>query len=146
MSALLQLAKLFRVHPDDVDAAMRSERGYRAALSRRSLFAAGAALAAGSVFSGGPLPILLHVYSDGFEWYTGETLGHAYGAREDYSGVTLDEDNSLELVPDHHPISIWTDPEGAIAYPDDDGAETLVLTAAEWARREGRGFLCTTEY
>ena len=74
MSALLQLAKMFRVRPDDVDAAIRSERGYRAAITRRNLFAAGAALAAGSVLVGGPLPVLLHVYSDGYESYIGDTL------------------------------------------------------------------------
>lgn len=37
MSALIQLARLFGVKLDAVDDAMRSERGYRAALSRRSL-------------------------------------------------------------------------------------------------------------
>ena len=45
------LAKMFGVRVDQAEDAMRSERGYHAALSRRDLFAAGGALAAGSVFS-----------------------------------------------------------------------------------------------
>lgn len=148
MNALNQVARMLGVRVDDADAAMKSERGYRAALSRRQLFAAGAALAVGSVLAGGALPILLHVYSDGCEWYTGETLEQAHGARSLWMGIDPDGDgdNHLELVPDGATISIWTDPEGIITLPDDDGASTMVLTAAEWARREGYGFLCTTEY
>lgn len=50
MSALRVLARMLGCHADDADDAMRSERGYRAALSRRSFPAAGAALATGKVF------------------------------------------------------------------------------------------------
>ena len=57
MRALQIVAKMLGCHEDDADAAMRSERGYRAAMSRRSLLAAGAALAVGrTLFEGVGLP------------------------------------------------------------------------------------------
>lgn len=48
-----QLAKLLGLTPEHAEASMHSERAARAVLSRRNLFAAGAALATGAVFSFG---------------------------------------------------------------------------------------------
>jgi len=139
MSALLQLSKLFGVKLDAVDDAMRSGRGYRAALTRRSLFAAGAALAVGSVMSGGPIP--LHVFSDGSDWVIAPNLDEAYGYLEDHSGMTradyehYNADN-LEQLP------AWT----KMGIHDDDYEYTITRTMDDWIRRVGRGFLCTVEH
>jgi hypothetical protein len=45
------LAKILGLSPEHAEASIHSERAARAVLSRRNLFAAGAALAAGSAFS-----------------------------------------------------------------------------------------------
>lgn len=50
MSALQKLAKMLGVGEHQVEDAMHSERAAKAALSRRNLFAAAGALAAGTVF------------------------------------------------------------------------------------------------
>lgn len=47
------LAKMLGLSRDDAEASMHSERAARAVLTRRNLFAAGAAMAAGSAFSFG---------------------------------------------------------------------------------------------
>lgn len=146
MSALTTLAKMLGVAPRLAEDALHSESAARAVLSRRNLFAAGAALAVGSVLVGGPIP--LYVFSNDYEWYVAANLDEAYGHREDWNGTVREDDNEgselVQLSPRHH-ISIYVDPDGYIA-PVDEGDETVSLTAAEWARREGPGFLCTTEY
>lgn len=98
MSALTTLARMLGVAPRLAEDALHSESAARAVLSRRNLFAAGAALAAGSVLVGGPLP--LRVFTGGCEWWVAPTYAIPLG---------------------HH-------------------------TLAEWARQQGPGFLCTTEY
>lgn len=43
-------------------------------------------------------------------------------------------------------LTIWCDrDDGSIAAIDDDGAEPVTRTAAEWVERCGRGWLCSTE-
>lgn len=51
MSALQKFARMLGLGDDQAEDALRSESAARAVLSRRNLFAAGAALAAGSAFS-----------------------------------------------------------------------------------------------
>jgi len=48
---IAQLARMLRLPPTDVEASMHSERAARAVLTRRNLFAAGAAMATGAAFS-----------------------------------------------------------------------------------------------
>lgn len=60
MSALDSLAKLIGVRRHQAEDALYSERAARAVLSRRDLFAAGGALAAGSAFSFALPPRELH--------------------------------------------------------------------------------------
>ncbi len=52
------------------------------------------------------------------------------------------DDDDLEECPDSDSINILCDAEGHIS----DGGEALRLTHGEWADREGRGFLCSTEF
>lgn len=51
MTAFDTFARLLGIKPDHAEDALHSERAARAVLTRRNLFAAGGALAAGSVFS-----------------------------------------------------------------------------------------------
>jgi hypothetical protein len=53
MNGLGVLARILGIKPDLAEDALHSERAARAVLTRRNLFAAGGALAAGSVFSFG---------------------------------------------------------------------------------------------
>ncbi len=149
MKHLQQLAKLFGVKLDAVEDAMRSERGYRAALSRRSLFAVGAALAVGSVMRGGPIP--LHVFSDGSDWVIGANLDEAYGYLESHSGMTRADyehygADDLEQLSGHARMGILSFSDGSIAGHDDDYDFTAVRSMDEWIRRNGPGFLCTVEH
>ncbi len=54
------LAKMLGLSPEHAEASMHSERAARAVLTRRNLFAAGAALATGSVFSFGALKVFTY--------------------------------------------------------------------------------------
>jgi hypothetical protein len=145
MSALSNLAKMLGVPAHQAEDALHSERAARAVLSRRSLFAAGAALAAGSLLVGGPLP--LHVFTDDTEWYVAHNLADAYDRREGWSGTTREDGGELEQVPARHLINIYWE-NGGIPPLDECGEETplLALRPADWARINGPGLLCTTEY
>lgn len=138
MKALTTLAKMLGVPARLAEDALHSESAARAVLSRRNLFAAGAALAAGSVFVGGPLP--LHVFTDDCEWWVAPNLAEAYAIREHHQGTTI-EDGELEQEPDHKRMRIVTEAESGHGW-----TPLGFYTLAEWATREGPGFLCTTEY
>jgi hypothetical protein len=146
VKALQTLAKMLGVPTRLAEDALHSESAARAVLSRRNLFAAAGALAVGSVLVGGPIP--LYVFSNDHEWFVAANLDEAYGHREDWSGLTREDDNEgselVQLSPRHY-ISIYVDEDSEIA-PVDEGEHTISLTAAAWALREGPGFLCTTEY
>lgn len=94
----------------------------------------------------------MHVYRFDYDWFVAESEPDALAAyREHYVVKTnaLDEaeceeqlrDGCMEL-PDDQPLRIICDPDGQIS---DDG-QPIERTCAEWAEREGRGFLCSTEY
>lgn len=146
MSALQALAQMLGVPSRLAEDAMHSESAARAVLSRRNLFAASAAMAAGSLLVGGPLP--LYVFTDDSEWYVAANLADAYDMREGRDGTTREDGSELEQVPNHHYVSIYVDEDGGIAPLDECGEETptVSLVSIEWARRHGPGFLCTTEY
>lgn len=69
LATLRDFARMLRVPATDADEALRSERAARTVLSRRNLFAAAGAMAAGSVFSFAPSPpVLGWVYLNGAPW------------------------------------------------------------------------------
>lgn len=74
------LARILGTTEQNAIDAAKSERGYRAAVSRRSFMAAGAALASGSVFGFGsmlvPMGWLCAAY---FEVWLGHSVGHSFG-------------------------------------------------------------------
>lgn len=61
---LTKLAQMLGVTPEMAAEAMQSERAARASLSRRGLFAAGAALVAGTAFSFGHSPMTMHEFQE----------------------------------------------------------------------------------
>ena len=67
------LAKMLGLSTEHTEASMHSERAARAVLTRRNLFAAGAALAAGSAFSfapAGPTGFCVAGYDAGFTQFS----------------------------------------------------------------------------
>jgi hypothetical protein len=71
MTALSALARMLGIRSELAEDAMRSERAARAVLSRRSLFAAAGAMAAGAAFSfGGPVADMRWVWVSSTALYT----------------------------------------------------------------------------
>ncbi len=148
MKALVTLARMLGVPAHQAEDALHSESAARAVLSRRNLFAAGAALAAGSVLVGGPLP--LHVFHADEAWF----VAHSWA---DFREVLMqhndwyDEDEDLHETLDD---SVQCDPNKVMGICwdpvrqelTDDTRHTKRLTMAEWAQREGRGYLCSRDF
>ena len=87
----------------------------------------------------------LHCYTDGTDTVVALSPEDALLAWAEHIGDIeyRDEgDASFGQLPDDKPLSIICDEDGN---PDDEG-EAITKTAAEWARDQGRGFLCSTEY
>jgi hypothetical protein len=55
------------------------------------------------------------------------------------------EEHEVTPVDPEKVIGIWCDKDGKIAEPG-HGAAVARLTAAMWVAREGRGFLCSSEF
>jgi hypothetical protein len=73
--------------------------------------------------------------ADAWDVWT-ETTGESdRGYRED-----------LAPVPDDRPLRVWSLPDGTIAEEGEDEAAPVERTCGEWAAREGRGFLCSSEF
>jgi hypothetical protein len=92
-------------------------------------------------------PTNLHIYEFGdTDWVVATDvldawvvwLAHVGGVRADYHG-----DDDPELVPDDKRVGFWCDAEGKIS-EQGDGA-VVYKTAREWADREGRGYLASTD-
>lgn len=84
----------------------------------------------------------LHVYANSVtEWFVAESVDTAIDAARthlrDVCGVTADEmDLDFTQEPDTKILRIW-----------DDAHETQsVKTCVEWAKENGPGFLCSTEF
>lgn len=64
--SLVALARMLGIKPHQAEDALHSEHAARAVLSRRDLFAAGGAMAAGSAFSFAPPPPSIEFYGNLF--------------------------------------------------------------------------------
>jgi hypothetical protein len=93
-------------------------------------------------------PISLHIYEFGdTDWVVATSsedawvvwLAHVGGTRADYSDT-----EEPDLVPDDKRVGFWIDAAGKIAEVND--GEVVYKTAREWAQREERGFLASTDY
>lgn len=77
MSALQTLGRMLGVRSDLAEDAMHSERAAKAVLSRRNLFAAAGAMAAGAVFVPVSAPFLAHEFVGGFSIQISFDIGDA---------------------------------------------------------------------
>lgn len=59
-----------------------------------------------------------------------------------YAIDDIDADEEFEPVPHGTRLAILVDINGEVS----DSGDRLELPASEWVRREGRGFLCSTEF
>lgn len=97
----------------------------------------------------------LHVYAnDVVEWYVAESedevwklwLEQTGEKRDDYEDMTFDE------CPDDNLLKIFYEDESDIPNPLPNGAyvdhenHRVVATHSAWAKLNGKGFLCSTEY
>ncbi len=151
MSALLSFAKLLGVAPRLAEDALRSESAARAVLSRRNLFAAGAAMAAGSLLVGGPLS--LKVFHDGYTWFAAHSWADYTDMQREHLGIKGDDDaygtladtlaDSSECSLSHQVNVCWDPVAREIS---DSNEHKLRAPLGWWAKREGRGILFGTEY
>lgn len=149
MSALLTLSRMLGLPARHAEHALYSERAARASLSRRGLFAAGAALAAGSVLVGGPLPLICiensYEHWLAHSWADYRDQLQAQGINDEAPWFTLSEvlaDSSERPMREILPI-LWDTERQEIT---DSSHTSLKLPLWRWAEREGRGLLCTTEF
>lgn len=81
----------------------------------------------------------LHVFTNGFDWIVAESAADAARLAEDHHGGTGDGDpDEWEQLSDKKLLPIYD--------TDDRAGPRTTKTCAEWARDNGRGFLCTTEF
>ncbi len=100
-----------------------------------------------------PPPDLLHVYTDDVYLMIAHSPEDAMKVVVEADMGEYDESfpDRLYRIEDHTVISIkiWTSGPhaGKIAHGDQVGADIvpLIMPALDWIRREGRGFLCSTE-
>lgn len=153
MKGLATLARMLGVPSRLAEDALHSEGAARAVLSRRNLFAAGAAMAAGSLLVGGPLP--LRVFHDGCTWYAAHSWADYRDllAEQVFDLVDDDDENAAYLLdtldesgeePLHRKVSVCWDPVDQVI--SDNSEDSLHASFDFWAKREGRGILFSTEY
>lgn len=93
-------------------------------------------------------PNELHVFHDGMDWYV--------ATNEEDSLVLRDEflergESDGGLGPEYKPMAQLPDDElvgvlcNSLGEPDDHG-KGVKRTAAEWAKRQGRGVLCSRDF
>jgi hypothetical protein len=148
MTALATLSRMLGVAPRLAEDALHSEGAARAALSRRNLFAAGAAMATGSLLVGGPLPLL--VFHDDCTWYAAHSWADYRELLKEQCGWKDDDEDLAETLAYSTEtrlsdvVSVCWDP--AEREITDSGHHTLRASFDFWAKREGRGILFGSEY
>jgi len=85
----------------------------------------------------------LHVFHDGEDWYVAQSLADAEELRDAHYGEA--RPTEMRQLPDDKMIGILCDEQGQ---PSDGGKgdEGVDLTAAQWATRQGRGYLCSRDF
>ena len=83
----------------------------------------------------------LHVFEIGPDTFIAHDAEDAWKLLEEQTGLKRGDDD----VGDDEPIQIPDDKQLKIQI-EEGSPEATTLTAAEWCKREGRGFLCSTEY
>ncbi len=95
--------------------------------------------------TGGAAP-KLYVFTDGAEYVIAHDREDANKVWSEFTGepnCTLDWEEPLG---DQQPLVCWRYKDGGgIAEPNEEGAEEIERSAADWCAREERGYFCTTE-
>lgn len=146
MTALAAFAKLLGLPTRLAEDALHSERAAFAVLSRRNLFAAGTAMAAGSLLVGGPLS--LYCFYDGTTHWIAHSYADALDVIEEHEGPdSIDDIREFGLyeVPLRSKLSIMFD-EAEDCIDDGSYGASRVMTVADWIRHQGHGMLCTENY
>lgn len=85
---------------------------------------------------------------DDCEWVIARGEADAFRVREEHTGEPSDAWSMCfwrELAPDEK-LTIWANCEtGKVTMVDDPDGGPVTLTCAEWIKRQGRGWLATTE-
>ena len=88
----------------------------------------------------------MKVFTDSVCWFVAESLEDAYAVAQEFDGMTRgdrdDNDGQLEECDGSAKLAILVNEAGQI----DDHGSRLNLMMCQWAEREGRGFLCSSEY
>ncbi len=92
----------------------------------------------------------LHVFemTEGPDTVIAESIEDAWKVWSKTTGQSKDEyqadyeNDEFEQVPDDKMMKIFMDDEGKIS----DSGNQAEMTAAEWVKREGSGWLCSTEF
>jgi hypothetical protein len=93
----------------------------------------------------------LYVSPDRCEWVIAESKEDAWNAWAESlgfpnAGAGAGEDEEYWLaIHDEEKLTIWCNNETGLPTMDDDDSSDVELTAIEWVKRCGRGWLCTTE-
>lgn len=89
----------------------------------------------------------MNLYTDGTDWVIAADTGDARAAWVEHRGGEAEDFEADEWgecdLPDEE-MAIWCDENGDPCGSEDDGAELIAKTHAQWVER-GRGFLCSTE-
>lgn len=81
------------------------------------------------------------MFEIGPDTYIAYDADDVWGLLEEQTGLTRDDDD----MEGEEPLIVPNDRVLTIRIEEDD-TNTITLTASEWCAREGRGFLCSTEY
>jgi hypothetical protein len=89
----------------------------------------------------------MKLFTDTSDWVVADNLDDARAAWVEHRGGDVEDfdDSDWSEVDPGEELAVWCDPGGDPCGPEDDGAELIAKTAAQWAEL-GRGFLCSTEY
>lgn len=83
----------------------------------------------------------LHVFVIGPDTFIARDADDAWALLEEHTGLKRGDDD----VGDDEPIRVPDEKVMKIMI-EEGSPEAITLTAGEWCAREGRGFLCSTEY
>lgn len=82
----------------------------------------------------------LHVFHDEEDWYVAHSVSDAESLRDAHYGEA--RPTEMLQLPEDKIIGVLCNEKGE---PDDWG-KGVDLTAAEWAAKQGRGYLCSVDF
>lgn len=88
---------------------------------------------------------VLRVWSNGTDTVVARDIEDAWAVWSEHSGEKREDYDDGDVWTEvARSIRIWCNANGEIS-DGGDGDEAVEMTAEQWARKNGRGFLCSTE-